>query len=587
MGSSASSIRAGGAFVEFFGKEGPLLKTMDKISKRMKMWGKEVTAVGTGVAGAGLAVLSPLLAAAKIFESTGSALLDMSARTGASVEALSSLGFAASQSGAALEDVETGIKKMSKFLFTAADGSKEAQQALRRLGLSLDQIAKMSPEDQFRLIGSRIVAIENPIQRAAMAMAVFGKTGTMLLPMLNDMAELEKRARELGIVMSREDAMAADRLGDSWGELIAVGKGVINQVGASLAPMLTSLITYLAEAGAGVIQWVRDNRELIVTIAKVAGIVVAIGAGIVILGSVIAGLGTIIGTVVGAIVGIFTAIAAVISFLLSPIGLVIAAVVGLTTAFFMFTDIGQQALAFMSDAFASFSQEAVDAWHGIRDAIGNGEIGKAFTVVSTFLSLQWAKVVSFLSTQWANFLNFMVPAAIDVAKRVANVFIDMALAIVNTFINMTTQLEKLLGKSLVPDNIKIAVGMAAGGLAAAAKVGIGNSLDAMGKRVTSGADDNAKAALDDADKARTAFDDAVADAKKKGKKFEAKSPSLSVPDLREGLDQAKAAVTGTFSATTAAGLGGNSDLSKVADNTDEMKTSLKKIAAKPAGLGVM
>ncbi len=166
----AGAIRAGRAYVEFFSEDSKLVRGMRRIDKNLQSWGKQVTAVGSAVAAAGLAVLSPLTVAASIFSDMGSELNDMSARTGASVEALSSLGFAASQSGAMMEDVETGLKKMSKLLFAAATGSHEATITLNRLGLSVADLAKLAPEEQFRLIASRIAGIQNPTQRAAMAM---------------------------------------------------------------------------------------------------------------------------------------------------------------------------------------------------------------------------------------------------------------------------------------------------------------------------------------------------------------------------------------------------------------------------------
>ncbi len=586
----AGAIRAGAAYVEFFANDSKLIRGMRRIDKNLQSWGKQVTAVGSAVAAAGMAVLSPLSVAAGIFADMGSQLNDMSMRTGASVEALSSLGFAATQSGAMMEDVETGLKKMSKLLFAAATGNHEATVTLNRLGLSLDNLAKLAPEDQFRLIASRIASIQNPTQRAAMAMQVFGKTGTALLPMIAELGALEARARSLGLIMSTEDAQAADKLGDAWGELKAVGKALVFQVGAALAPMLTNLITKAAETGAAFIQWVRDNRELIMTIAKIAGIVVAVGAGIAVLGGIVYVVGAAFGVLATIVAGVAAVVGFLISaffFLISPIGLVLASLAGLVVAFFMFTDMGQQALAFISEAFANFSAEAIQAWRGIRDAIGNGDIGQAMVVAGAFLTLQWAKVVLFLKQQWNAFLVGFVTGAIDVAKRVANVFIDMTVQIVNSFMDMIDMMSKLLGKPLIDPAIRAGVGIAAGVLGAQAKFGIAGKLDNMGVDAIDFGKADVGAALDDKNKAKVAFDDAVKAAGQAGKKFNPNAPQMNIGDLRDGLEQSKTAVSGTFSAQAAAGLAGASQLDKVADNTDDMRKSLKTIALKPVGMGVM
>ena len=66
----------------------------------------------------------------------GSDLLDMSQRTGVSVEALSELGFAAEQSGADMETLEAGLRKMQKFdRGSGRPARRQAQEALARLGL--------------------------------------------------------------------------------------------------------------------------------------------------------------------------------------------------------------------------------------------------------------------------------------------------------------------------------------------------------------------------------------------------------------------------------------------------------------------
>jgi hypothetical protein len=602
----AGAIRAGRAFVEFFADDSKLVRGMRRIDKNLQSWGKQVTAVGTAVAAAGLAVLSPLVGAAAMFESMGSALNDMSMRTGASVEALSSLGFAASQSGASMEDVETGLKKMSKFAFAAASGNKEAILTLNRLGLKVSDIAKLAPEEMFRRIATEIGAIQNPTARAAMAMQVFGKTGTALLPMIAEMEALEARARELGIIMSTEDAQAADKLGDSWGELKAVGKALVFQVGAALAPMLTNLITKAAETGAAFIQWVRDNRELIMTIAKIAGIVVAVGAGIAVLGGIVYVVGAAFGvlaTIVAGVAAVVGFLISAFSFLISPIGLVLASLAGLVVAFFMFTDMGKQALDFIAGAFANFSADAIQAWHGIRDALGKGDIGQAMVVVGTFLTLQWAKVVAFMWQKWADFLNFMMPSAQAIALAIAATFIDMSAAIADAFLLAVEAIQKmsdLVKDILVGMNPLLAPAFAAmKGIdvkgernkvmvaAVGAKIAAGVGIAAGGAAAVGGADAAAAAALDNANKAKIAFDDAVKAAQEPGKKFNPNAPQMNIGDLRDGLEQSKAAVSGTFSASAAAGLAGDSKLDKVADNTDDMRKSLKTIALKPVGMGVM
>jgi len=205
---NTQGIRAGRAYVE--------LGVNDKISAGLRAAQRRLQAFGAALAGAGVAILTPMIGAAKVFADFGSELNDMAGRTGMAVEALSELGYAADMTGTDLATVEVGVRRMQKTLSAARDGSKEASDALAKLGISAAKIATLAPEQQFEAIAQSLRGISDPTERAAAAMSVFGKGGTALLPMVADLDALRKKARALGLTMTTEQASAADELGDSY-----------------------------------------------------------------------------------------------------------------------------------------------------------------------------------------------------------------------------------------------------------------------------------------------------------------------------------------------------------------------------------
>jgi len=196
---SSSNIRAGAAYIGLYAKDNRLVKGLNAAAAKLKAFGAGITSIGTRLAGLGVGLVTPFLGAAKLFADMGSDLVDMSQRTGVSVEALSELGFAAEQSGSDVETLEGSLKKMQKFLVTAAEGSQEANTALGQFGLSMADLGRLAPEDQFSLIADRLSQIENPALRTAAAMQIFGKSGTKLLPLMQGGAkgidELRQQAR--------------------------------------------------------------------------------------------------------------------------------------------------------------------------------------------------------------------------------------------------------------------------------------------------------------------------------------------------------------------------------------------------------
>lgn len=206
------------------------------------------------------------------FLSLGDELDKMRQRTGISVEALSELRHAAKQSGASLGDVEKGVRRMQKGLVDANNGLATSQQAFSDLGLSARELAQQSPEQQFDAIAKAIGSVEDPSRRAGLAMNVFGKSGTALLPMIEQMDQLRQEARDLGFVMSGEAAASAVRVGDQFANLWETLKMGSVAIGQAVAPFLEEalpVIQAFATVGLQTIQgWAQGLSETVGTVAN-------------------------------------------------------------------------------------------------------------------------------------------------------------------------------------------------------------------------------------------------------------------------------------------------------------------------------
>ena len=209
---AGKSIKAGKAEVEI-GIRSRIAAGAKQVAADLKNLGGKVSGVGRSLATLATAAAAPLAGMTLSFAAAGDNLDKMSKRTGVGVKALSELAFAAEQSGASLDSVEKGIRGMQRSLLNAEMGSKTATDALSALGLSVDELSGMSPEDQFTKIADAIGDVEDPSKRAALAMQLFGRAGSELLPMMSENAEgianLRKEANELGRTMTAEDAQAA------------------------------------------------------------------------------------------------------------------------------------------------------------------------------------------------------------------------------------------------------------------------------------------------------------------------------------------------------------------------------------------
>lgn len=417
---TAQGIRAGRAFVELFADDSKLVRGLRQAEQKLKAFGDSIRNLGLKAIALGSAILAPLGAAAKTFADMGSRMWDMAKRTGVSVEALSALSYAAEQSGAGVEAFENGIRRMQRTLYDAGRGLSTATDALAELGLTIQDLEGLSPEAQFRLLADRLDRIEDPSRKAALAMTIFGRSGTELLPMLEGGAAAldayEKHARDLGLIMSTEDAAAADVFGDALADLWKVLKMSAFAVGAALAPTLKDLSERIVRVAKTVTEWVRENQGFIVSALKVAAIVVGVGIALTVLGTIISGLGTAFGvlaTIVTAVMAVLKVLAAVIVFLASPVGLVIAAVVALGAALLYVTGAGAKALAWLGDRFKVLKEDALSTFGGIADALAAGDISLAAKILWLMLKMEWTRGVNFLEKVWLNVRNFFIKTGYD------------------------------------------------------------------------------------------------------------------------------------------------------------------------------
>lgn len=412
-------IRAGRAFVEL-GVNDQLTKGLAKAAKQLKAFGEGLKSIGKHLLGAGLGVLGFMAGAAKAFSEGTHELLEMSERTGVSVEALSELGFAAAQSGLDMEGLEKGLRKMEKTVGQAALGSDSANESLSRLGLTVADLIQLTPDRQFELIADRLSKIKDPTLRAALAMEIFGKSGTELLPLMQDGAkgieELRKKAQELGLTVSTETAQQAALLHDALNALWMVGKKLYVTIGSALAPVFTALAEAATRTIVSATAWIREHKTIIITAFQVAAAVAGIGLALYATGTVITTTLSVLGSMKAAVMGVgafLSALGSILAGLISPFGLIIAAIVALGGTLLVVTDAGANALQWLGTQFGALRDTVYKVMGGISDALAAGDIALAAQILWLALKLAWQQGAAALNQTWLTVKRFFVGAAYD------------------------------------------------------------------------------------------------------------------------------------------------------------------------------
>lgn len=273
---------------------------MSAVGNRLKYLGSGLSTFGRGVmtygskmmafAGMGLAGVTYVT---KRFIDLGDALNKMSARTGATVEWLSAMSFGAERSGATIEMLEQAIRKLNKAIAEAQNGNRTPYEVFRRLRIdpSSMEFRDMDAGSQFELVARRLNEVQSQAEKTRLAMALFEEGGVMLLPLLGDIDRLKQKAKELGIIMTKDQADTAAALLDSWTNVKYQLNAIFMSLGEAIAPALKQVATWLSKMVKPIQSFVSQHRELFITLAKVLALFLILGGAIATVGAILGGMG--------------------------------------------------------------------------------------------------------------------------------------------------------------------------------------------------------------------------------------------------------------------------------------------------------
>lgn len=205
----------------------------------------------TAVAAAATVAAGALGIAVKGAIDHADALNKASQKAGVAVEALSRLEYAAKLSDVSLEGLTGGLQKLSKSMADVAAG-KGPSTAFAALGVSVkDAAGNLRDGDVvFADIADRFSRIEDGATKTALAMAIFGKSGAELIPLLNSgrdgLKQMADESDRLGFTISTKTARGAERFNDTLTKIGGILQGVVNKVMTAALPALQSLADTLA-----------------------------------------------------------------------------------------------------------------------------------------------------------------------------------------------------------------------------------------------------------------------------------------------------------------------------------------------------
>lgn len=188
----------------------------------------------------------------------------LSSTTGLSVETLQELSYASELLDVNVETVAGALKKCTKSMADAKDGSGAAADAYAQLGIAVtDANGELRDnEDVFWEAVDALGQLENETERDALAMTLFGKSANELNPIIeagsDQFREYASQAQTAGAVLSEDVLQDFADFDDQLQMLNGGAKAAKNALGTILLPILSSLagegIDLLAQFTNGVLE---------------------------------------------------------------------------------------------------------------------------------------------------------------------------------------------------------------------------------------------------------------------------------------------------------------------------------------------
>ena len=216
---------------------------------------KTATLVTGALAAAGAAVTGAFVSSARKTADFGDKVDKMSQKLGLSTDAYQKWDYVLNLAGTEMSSMTTGLKTLTNKIDDAKNGGAGAQEMFDKLGISMDELNKMSREEVFEATIKGFQGMEDSTERAALANDLFGRSGQNLTPLFNQTAKQTEEqiqlAEKYGMVMPEAAVKASAAFNDSLTTMQMTFTGLKNRMMGEFLPAMTQVTDGMAKLFAG------------------------------------------------------------------------------------------------------------------------------------------------------------------------------------------------------------------------------------------------------------------------------------------------------------------------------------------------
>jgi hypothetical protein len=217
------------------------------ISSGFSGFGSILKGVAVGVAGLATAFAGLAIFVANgvkgIFE-LGDGYKTLRDRTGASIPFIYALEKAFKANGVSAEMVGPALNNMQKALSGLNEQGEPTNKWFEKLNLRIEDLQKLSPEQQFKVIAKAISQLESPAQRTAASMGIFGRAGASMIGVFKEVDSIGDKLDPSAKILD-QNAERFSRISTRLKESGNFFKGFFIAIAGSVAPELERILNLM------------------------------------------------------------------------------------------------------------------------------------------------------------------------------------------------------------------------------------------------------------------------------------------------------------------------------------------------------
>lgn len=251
-----------GGFVEGMGKaERQVRRGTRRMESDFQRFAKQSRAAMTTMAkGVAVGVTAAVASLSALYVSGARSveqLSRMSDQIGIASEDLGGLRYAAQEmAGVAEGTFDNALRRMTRRVTEAGEGAGPAVGALKSLRLEASELARMSPDQQFRAIADAMREIPEQGDRLRATMAIFDTEGMPLVNALRQgsdaIREMEDQARDLGYTINDLDAAKVEQAQRAMGRIGTNMQAFTQQLAVQFAPVVEAVMQQITGVTDGI-----------------------------------------------------------------------------------------------------------------------------------------------------------------------------------------------------------------------------------------------------------------------------------------------------------------------------------------------